>query len=691
MSLQVWLPLNGDLHNQGIKNVDIVNNEAIINDSGKIGKCYSFNGSNSYIKLSQYNFYNQKYTVSAWVYTTSSTQTQTICCNRTSVGNGFSIFLQDEKLRIDPGGKGLRWGTNYIFPINTWFHLTVVYDGSAVSYYINGEFKQKRVLSIDSSYWDNTTSIGAFQASGSNYGNYLIGKLNDLRIYNNTLSQQQIKEISKGLILHYPLNRNGWGLPSNLLKNGFGELGTENWDKGVYTDDLPAVDISIQARFQESTSLEYIPIYRNHIYRYSTYTKSSETSGSYYPSLLPYDRDYNFIAYRNCAEGFNLDTMTILTQELKSGDNKIYVEDLSQWNANSGHYYNYAAIFSYADSTGYIYPDGVYTQNTPQFASGTTAKTNLDKTNNIITLIANYTGPTIPVGTHICASSAGAQYFYPCGAINCKSVSNWTYKTATFSSNHDRLLNAKYVKISSYGKGTQAGILLEDITSDATLNGTIQYDISGYQNNGTKNNITYNSDTPKYNVSSVFNSTDTSYIKVNENNWIPQYQEAMTINLWVYSSDWASAIKLFSCAQSGGWTTEPGNSGYIRFSIYVATNQARTSHGYKFNSKELKISDLSAGWHMLTFIYDSTGNKVYVDGQSHSSYAFTSYGIKYNTNARLFLGCEANSASPAAPYFDGKVSDFRIYATVLSEKDILSLYNNEAYIDQLNAIHGEIR
>ena len=165
----------------------------------------------------------------------------------------------------------------------------------------------------------------------------------------------------------------------------------------------------------------------------------------------------------------------------------------------------------------------------------------------------------------------------------------------------------------------------------------------------------------------------------------------MTINLWVYSANWASTTKLFSCTESGGWNTESGSSGYIRFPVYVATNSGRTSHGYKYSSKELKISDMTAGWHMLTFIYDSTGNKVYVDGQLHSSYAYTSYGIKYNTNARLFLGCEASTASPASPYLNGKMSDFRIYVTALSAEDILSLYNNEAEIDQSGIIHGQIR
>ena len=49
MSLQVWLPLNGDLHNYGLSNINIINNGATIDNNGKIGKCYSFDGTNDYI------------------------------------------------------------------------------------------------------------------------------------------------------------------------------------------------------------------------------------------------------------------------------------------------------------------------------------------------------------------------------------------------------------------------------------------------------------------------------------------------------------------------------------------------------------------------------------------------------------------------------------------------------------------
>ena len=43
MSLQVWLPLNGDLHNQGLSNINVINSGATIDHNGKIGKCYLVN------------------------------------------------------------------------------------------------------------------------------------------------------------------------------------------------------------------------------------------------------------------------------------------------------------------------------------------------------------------------------------------------------------------------------------------------------------------------------------------------------------------------------------------------------------------------------------------------------------------------------------------------------------------------
>lgn len=215
MALRVWLPLNGTLENKGISNVTVTNNGATVNNNGKIGKCYSFNGSSNYL-YTTYNFYNSTYSISSWIYTTSSSVTQTIICDRTAVGSGFSTFLIGGKLRIDAGGNSLQWETNYTYPVNTWFHLTITYDGTNVCYYINGEFKETKAQAINSSYWGSVTSIGASQQNGSGYGNYLNGHLNDIRIYNHCLSAKEVKEISQGLVLHYKLDGFSGGSGENL-------------------------------------------------------------------------------------------------------------------------------------------------------------------------------------------------------------------------------------------------------------------------------------------------------------------------------------------------------------------------------------------------------------------------------------------------------------------------------------------
>ena len=70
MALQIWMPLDGDLRNQGLENSEIINDGATVNNSGKIGKCYSFNGS-SYITATLPNIQNYsttEFSMCAWIY-----------------------------------------------------------------------------------------------------------------------------------------------------------------------------------------------------------------------------------------------------------------------------------------------------------------------------------------------------------------------------------------------------------------------------------------------------------------------------------------------------------------------------------------------------------------------------------------------------------------------------------------------
>ena len=63
-----------DLHNQGLSNVNITNNNgAAVDSNGKIGKCYSFNGNNQYIDTGYGNGINSKnISIALWIKPLSS-------------------------------------------------------------------------------------------------------------------------------------------------------------------------------------------------------------------------------------------------------------------------------------------------------------------------------------------------------------------------------------------------------------------------------------------------------------------------------------------------------------------------------------------------------------------------------------------------------------------------------------------
>ena len=216
-------------------------------------------------------------------------------------------------------------------------------------------------------------------------------------------------------------------------------------------------------------------------------------------------------------------------------------------------------------------------------------------------------------------------------------------------------------------------------------NTNIEYDVSGYCNNGTKYNITdYISNSPRYFIGTVFNKTNHSYINCGRN-WL--VRDEITINIWAYMEDWTTYnYILISCTESGGWNFEKSSDG-IRFVIGTGA----TSNSYK-HTTNYPLANLTSGWHMFTGSYDGFQNKMYIDGvlvaQNSSPYT-TKTPIYYNSSAPVLIGAEANQTqSPAGYYFNGYMSDVRIYATALSESDLQSLYNNSGFLDSSGNIYA---
>lgn len=270
MSLQVWLPLNGDLRNQGLSDITVTNSGATVNNNGKIGKCYYFGGQNQITFPSQ-SWMSMKpanhFSVFCWV---KGTTTGWLFAE-----GGWELLLRPTFAKIGLSGNGQYPAEySYSFDTNTWYHLGFTWSGSIgkLKLYLNG----KLVASSDvpsSANFDINNSFKMCHTGGV--------YLNDFRIYNHALSVKEVKEIAKGLILHYPLNKPMPNLLSKYVTPGQANPGTTS--AGGKTTYLGNYSIQISAENADTYFRLFLTkqLIQNNKYTFSCYV-SGLKEGTYY-------------------------------------------------------------------------------------------------------------------------------------------------------------------------------------------------------------------------------------------------------------------------------------------------------------------------------------------------------------------------------------------------------------------------
>lgn len=220
MALRVWLPLNNDIENKGLSNYQFINNGAILNDNGKIGKSYLFNGTSSRISTTGVSL-PDNFSISLWFCCTSvdSTSQWLFCLNNNNGTNTEiqgGVYITSSNIFHDCGGQGTY---QYSITTGTWYHIVQVVDNATSYLYINGELKHSfvgtKVSCPNFTIGARSNSSSGAAASATYYFN---GRINDVRIYDEALSKKQIKEISKGLIAHYTLDNYIDNLISNNIQ-----------------------------------------------------------------------------------------------------------------------------------------------------------------------------------------------------------------------------------------------------------------------------------------------------------------------------------------------------------------------------------------------------------------------------------------------------------------------------------------
>jgi len=220
MPLKLWLPLDGTNENRGISGVTMSGSPASWGN-GRTGKCATFNNNTGNCianATKEFDYTVEDFSWAIWAKKDYSSIT----------ASSMWIFTVG---RADAGGRGygLRavsstqvqvwFGTstwNINCPDNEWHHFAFTRKGTAIKIYRDGTLITSATFGGTlPTYSDgNGPGVGCFHYSGNIYP--LIGAISDFRIYNHTLSAKEVYELSRALIVHYPLTAPGNANP-NLL------------------------------------------------------------------------------------------------------------------------------------------------------------------------------------------------------------------------------------------------------------------------------------------------------------------------------------------------------------------------------------------------------------------------------------------------------------------------------------------
>ena len=195
-----------------------------------------------------------------------------------------------------------------------------------------------------------------------------------------------------------------------------------------------------------------------------------------------------------------------------------------------------------------------------------------------------------------------------------------------------------------------------NMTMGSTIN-TIIHDNSGYNHNGTIiGSMTMQAESPRYSACAVFNGTDT---KIKVPNLTPA---ELTISFWMKRNA-NTNTRQFMYTAWNGITCELQTGGAPTFAVYRASYPTIVGDAITTTS----------GWVHYCATFDLVnGSKLYQNGILKST----------NSNVTpIVYNITTNYIGYYNTYYNGAMSDFRIYCTALSAEDVKKLYETSMEID----------
>lgn len=207
MGLQVWMPMIGNINNQGLSNLSNLSGNYVQGTCSTFGKCLNVPNSSPISFMADGLVNAKKFSVCFWTLADNSTKAdwnQMLKLGDKKTDGSDGSYFRFESCKTYP--RACSFHNNDIYAITaasrilgssngTWYHVCVTYDGTELKSYTNGNL-------IGTDIGNGGYLTGYVQIGSANY----FGLMNDLRIYDEVISRKQIRSIYNLQIIHYPLN-----------------------------------------------------------------------------------------------------------------------------------------------------------------------------------------------------------------------------------------------------------------------------------------------------------------------------------------------------------------------------------------------------------------------------------------------------------------------------------------------------
>lgn len=628
MSLQVWLPLNGNLHNQGLFQANINGTAFSVNSSGKIGQCIKTNsttgidlgfngnqintGSISFGGWFKFNQSEIASVVNGKTYASNATSAtgnlignnsyggvslQWVSNNIYSSGNFSSISVQS---CIRTSTNGHRATTAFTLPFDTWTHIFLTYnkDNNLLGLWINGELEYTniQVPFTDARSYNLFINLSGI-AGGNGPGAYIPFYCNDIRIYDHCLSIKEVEEISKGLVLHYKLDKQYTSIPS---KNLFISSGFTSTD-------------------------------------YTNMTTSNSDTSNWSKYLRWYNGSKAIHSFSDGADTIKLNNTGNL--------GVAFVRKATDIGLDPDSYYTLSC-------------EAKCTKSGAQLGIGTSYYTTANAWvwrggANKFTFAATNTWQTF---TYTFKPDSNTQYI--CYCFTC--ANGVSGGTDTFSIRHCQLEKGS----------TAAGWVLNN--ADIDYKGNEIDDCSGYNNNGTLiGSLTTETSSPRYTVYTHFPATTT---KIHILDFLTSgFSNSYSFAWWGKRNanntmfwGFLDGIRLNGMFSGNLWNTGDSSSNPL----------------YKIGTTTQVTAPSLNQWHHYVMTGDGTKCYVYLDGELWAE----AKTYKTISGTSIYINGWDNTTSYSSNNMD--ISDFRIYATALTAEQVKELYNTSATIDKNGNIYA---